>query len=237
MSEYMPFLSQSHNGGASESFSSGRSATVSSDELARIYLQAKRHVIEHGYIDEIAWQHCTGPVTPERFVREAAWVILCSGMSESVIHNLFSRFAAELGNFKTSWLVGNVEIARFRALYIFNHERKVDSILEIARMVHALGADGLRRRMLEPEIFLRGLPYIGPVTWRHLAKNLGVPIAKADRHLVRLTEALGRSSVEELCEEVSAWIGDPVPVVDIVFWRWSTLQKRDAFNSRTLLKG
>jgi len=38
----------------------------------------------------------------------------------------------------------------------------------------------------EPHAFLMSLPYVGAVTWRHLAKNLGLPVAKADRHLVRL---------------------------------------------------
>lgn len=228
-----PCLSQDHSDETSKQLNSGSPVEISSDELVRIYLDAKRQVIERGYIDEIAWQYSTGPITPDRFVREAAWVILGSGMSESVIGNLFSRFAAELGNFRPGWLAVNTEIARLGALSVFNHERKIDSILEIARTAHALGTDGLRRCMLEPEIFLQRLPYIGPVTWRHLAKNLGIPVAKADRHLVRLAQMLGRSSVDDLCEEVSAWIGDPVPVVDIVLWRWSALQKRSLWQRLT----
>src|SRR6266404_4076240 len=148
-------------------------------------------------------------------------------MSESVVRGLFPRFAVELGEFRPDWLVDNTEVARSYAIRIFNHERKIDAILKIASVVHSLGADGLDRCMLKPEMFLPELPYIGPVTWKHLAKNLGVSIAKSDRHLVRLAEALGRSSVDDLCNEVSAWIGDPVPVVDIVLWRWATLHKNE----------
>jgi hypothetical protein len=65
------------------------------------------------------------------------------------------------------------------------------------------------------------MPYIGPVTWRHLAKNVGVAVAKPDRHLVRLSIALGRSSVDELCHEIAELVADPVSVVDVVLWRWS----------------
>ncbi len=60
------------------------------------------------------------------------------------------------------------------------------------------------------------------VTWRHLAKNLGMPVAKADRRLVRLAAAAGRDCVDVLCEEISAWLGEPVAVVDVVLWQRPT---------------
>jgi hypothetical protein len=91
-----------------------------------------------------------------------------------------------------------------------------------------LGASGLRRALLEPEPFLRSLPYIGQVTWRHLAKNLGADVAKADRHLARLAQATGRS-VDALCGEIADWLGEPTAVVGVVLWRWSVLH---AFSMR-----
>jgi hypothetical protein len=86
-----------------------------------------------------------------------------------------------------------------------------------------LGSAGLKKGLRDPEPFLRSLPYIGPVTWRHLAKNLGAPVAKADRHLVRLAAATGRRDVDGMCAEISDWVGEPVAVVDIVLWRWAVL--------------
>jgi hypothetical protein len=200
---------------------------LSTDELVRAYLAAKRSVVSGGYAHEIAWQaSATQPLTPHRFLREAAWVILCTGMSEAVVGRLFPQIVDRLGDLDPDWLAANGTMARTRALSIFGHEGKIDSILRIADQVRALGSDGLRNSMRDPESFLLGLPYIGPVTWRHLAKNLGAPVAKADRHLTRFAEVAGRPSVDDLCSEISAWLGDPVPVVDVVLWRWSVLHTR-----------
>ncbi len=202
-------------------------ACLSTDELVRAYLVAKRSVINSGYAHEVAWQsEVAPPLTPRRFVNEAAWVILCTGMSEAVVSRLFPRFVEQLGDLSPEWLVAHVTTARSRALGIFGHEQKIDSILRIAETARVLGADGLRYSMQDPEPFLLGLPYIGTVTWRHLAKNLGVPVAKADRHLTRFAKAAGRPSVDYLCAEISSWMGDPVPVVDVVLWRWSVLHAR-----------
>jgi len=41
--------------------------------------------------------------------------------------------------------------------------------------------------------FLQQLPFIGPVTAFHLAKNLGIEAVKPDRHLCRLSKLLGRT--------------------------------------------
>lgn len=203
------------------------SAKLSTDELVRAYLAAKRTVVNSGYAHEVAWQSAaTGPLTPQRFVHEAAWVILCTGMSEAVVSRLFPQFVDRLGDLNPEWLAAHATTARTRALRIFGHEQKIDSIMRIADRARALGADGLRHSMRDPEPFLRGLPYIGPVTWRHLAKNLGAPVAKADRHLARFAKTAGRPSVDDLCAEISAWLGDAVPVVDVVLWRWSVLHAR-----------
>lgn len=203
---------------------SATSYSLSTEELARSYLTAKRSVVECGYTGEIAWQaKSTGPVTPQRLLREAAWVILCSGMKESVVSRLFPAMGDRLWDFDPELIASAGEDARSAALSIFRHEGKVDSILRIAERVRALDASELEARLRDPEAFLMDLPYIGPITWRHLAKNLGAPVAKADRHLSRLTDTVGRASVDDLCAEISSWLGDPVPVVDIVLWRWSVL--------------
>jgi hypothetical protein len=199
---------------------------LSTDDLVRAYLAAKRSVVDSGYAYEIAWQAAAGPLTPQRFVQEAAWVILSTGMSEAVVTGLFPQFVEQLGGLNPDWLALHAPIARTCALRIFGHEKKVESILHIADIARALGSDGLRQKMQNPESFLLSLPYIGPVTWRHLAKNLGAPVAKADRHLTRFAKSAGRRSVDDLCAEISTWLGDPIAVVDIVLWRWSILHAR-----------
>jgi hypothetical protein len=201
----------------------------STDELVQSYLTAKRVVVDGGFAHEIARQAAAGLVTltPAAFVREAAWVVLSSGMRESVVRALFGRLASALREFDPAVLSAERPAARAAALTVFRHEGKVNAILNIAVTADHLGEDGLREALrADPRQFLGSLPYVGPVTWRHLAKNLGVPVAKPDRHLVRVARATARPSVDVLCDEISAWLGEPVPVVDVVLWRWSVLHSR-----------
>lgn len=200
-------------------------AQIGTDELVACYLNAKSTVIDAGHAPEIAWQAAVGhqPVTPRLFVREAAWVVLSAGMSEAVIRGVFPALERALRGFSPAALSRDGTAARADALTLFAHEGKIDAILRIAETARRLGAAGLATGLRDPEPFLRTLPYIGPVTWRHLAKNLGTPVAKADRHLVRLAAATGRQDVDVMCAEISDWLGEPVAVVDVVLWRWAVL--------------
>lgn len=200
------------------------------EELIYLYLTAKRFVIERGFAHEIAWQSSTALTepSPPTFMREAAWVVLSAGMSESVVRGLFSRLSTAMYDFDPVTLARKRERARAAALTTFGHDRKISAILDIAVTVCRIGPNGLRMALRDdPEGFLRSLPYIGPITWRHLAKNLGLPVAKPDRHLARLALAVGRESVDGLCDEIARWLGEPVAVVDLVLWRWSTLHARE----------
>jgi hypothetical protein len=198
---------------------------VDTHALVRGYLTAKRAVIDHGHIDEVIWQAevATVPVTAASFTREAAWVVLNAGMRESVVRGLFGRLATALFEFDPRRIVENPEEARDSALLIFAHRRKIEAIVQIAQIANSAGTRRLRQELRDPEPFLRALPYIGPITWRHLAKNLGADVAKHDRHLVRLSAAAGRPSVDEVCAEIAEWTGDPTSVVDVVLWRWALI--------------
>jgi len=202
----------------------------STEEIVHLYLAAKTFVIERGFAQEMAWQSSVALAEPSPpvFVREAAWVVLSAGMSEWVVRGLFGRLSAAMYGFDPVTLSRNKERARAAALATFGHERKINAILDIAATVFSIGPDGLRAALTDdPEPFLRSLPYIGPVTWRHLAKNLGLPVAKPDRHLVRLARTVGRESVDGLCDEIARWLGEPVAVVDLVLWRWSVVHARE----------
>jgi hypothetical protein len=58
----------------------------------------------------------------------------------------------------------------------------------------------------------------------HLAKNLGLPVAKPDRHLVRIAGAAGYPNVDALCKDISEITQHPPSVVDVVLWRFATIQ-------------
>jgi hypothetical protein len=74
--------------------------------------------------------------------------------------------------------------------------------------------------------YLQQFPYLGPITSLHLAKNIGLPVAKPDRHLRRIADKLGYSCVQKLCEDIARATDEPVPVVDLVLWRYSTLRQQ-----------
>lgn len=199
---------------------------LTTDSLVRAYLSAKRAVIENGYAGEIIWQQQTSTreLSPPTFLREAAWVVLSSGMREAIVRAVFARLEGAMWHFDPRALIAHRARARDAALTVFRHERKIDAVLEIAGTVAELDAVQLRAALdADAESFLRSLPYIGPITWRHLAKNLGVDVAKADRHLQRFASAAARSSVDALCAEIGSYLDESVAVVDLVLWRWSVL--------------
>ena len=80
--------------------------------------------------------------------------------------------------------------------------------------------------------FCRDLPFIGPVTQYHLAKNLGVDTAKPDLHLARLAERDGLDP-HVLCARIAAKTGYRVATVDTILWRACV---EGLINSRTYEK-
>jgi hypothetical protein len=198
----------------------------SCDLLASYYL-AKLVVVGAGFEDEIAWQErrCIDDVDERLFLREAAWVVLSSGMRESVIRGLFPTVEAAFGQWDSAhWIVEHQSECRAKAMEAFRNARKVDALVEIARTVASCGVASLLKDLREhgPDS-LRRLPYMGPATSRHLAKNLGIDTAKPDRHLVRVAEATGYASPATLCEHLARMVGDAVAVVDLVIWRFATI--------------
>ena len=106
----------------------------------------------------------------------------------------------------------------------FNHPGKLKAIIRSAEIIADTTFDLVRERLISnPVITLRQFPYLGPATSCHLAKNLGFMIPKPDRHLRRIAEAAGHSSVIEFCEVISLFVGDSVSKVDTVFWRYATM--------------
>lgn len=72
--------------------------------------------------------------------------------------------------------------------------------------------------------YLQTYDFIGPVTAYHLAKNLGLDVAKEDRHLARMAGALGFQCGTDLCEAIADHLHETVRVVDVVLWRFATLE-------------
>jgi endonuclease III len=196
--------------------------------LLECYKNIKNYVILRGFGDEIRWQEemnfeC---VTETDFLRESAWVILCSGMNEGVIRKYFKNISFCFFEWESAEKI--VEMKKYcieYAMQIFKNDRKINAIANTAEKVVDIGFKEIKIMLFESPIeTLQTFPFIGPITAYHLAKNLGLPFAKADRHLSRLSKCLGYSNVQNFCKELSEISEDTIQVVDIVLWRFATLR-------------
>ncbi len=171
------------------------------------YLSLRTKLKEFGYGDEWEWSQTIQPVSePLVFWTEFAWVVLNSGMKNQVAERIWARVrpAVESGG---------------SASAVFGHEGKARAIDAVYRNRERLLKDYMEAQ--DKIAFLRSLPWIGPITCWHLAKNFGFDVAKPDRHLVRIA---GEEGVSALCERLAAGSGDRVATVDVVIWRAANLQ-------------
>lgn len=191
------------------------------------YLEARWEVVDAGYLDEIEWAATRDveKVTEIEFLTEAAWVIINSGMRYQVARTKWpaiSKAFLWFGSAKAVTLGAGPMTER--ALEVFAHKGKMRAIVEIAEMIVDQGFEAIHEKLRAGDIdYLETFPFIGPTTKYHLAKSMGIPVAKPDRHLVRLAEAAGFSDVQAFCGSIAEAVGDPVGVVDIVLWRFAEM--------------
>jgi hypothetical protein len=191
------------------------------------YIKAKQAVIVEGFAAEIDWQNQLrfSRITESDFLREAAWVVLSSGMREVVIRKIFQPISAVFYAWESATqIVNDSQKCRTLALSLFAHQQKIDAIITIAQIISSQGFENFKKCIQHDGVrFIQSLPFMGPATSCHLAKNLGLDIVKPDRHLLRLAAAAGYESPKRLCEDISASVGDRLSVVDLVMWRFATL--------------
>lgn len=197
---------------------------MSTNAAVAFYLSAKQQLGQTMFQSEIGWQasRTLDRFTEQDLLREAAWVILCSGFRESVVRNWFPFISMCFCEWESaSTICLNSELCRPTALAAFKNERKIDAIIGTALYIDSIGFESYRKEIVQDPIStLRRLPYIGGITVYHLAKNLGADVAKPDRHLVRLAASQGFCDVQTLCSSIAKETGDPLRVVDVVLWRF-----------------
>lgn len=157
-----------------------------------------------GYVTDNAWaEKLQPPADADQFAEAAVYVIVNSGMQYNVAQDIFGRCVEAL------W-------ARGSARRVFRHAGKVRAIDQIWRERKQLfEAYRLADDKLE---FCQSLPWIGPVTSHHLAKDLGVDVAKPDVHLARLARR-DKTSVARLCARLAKQSGYRLATIDTILWR------------------
>jgi hypothetical protein len=166
------------------------------------YASLRGALIEHGYGSEIEWAQNVQQVSdPLVFWSEFAWVVLNSGMKNQVAAGIWRKVrpAVEGGGSAAS---------------VFRHQGKAAAIDKVYKERWSY----LERYLAAEDkiAFIRALPWIGPITCWHLAKNYGVDTCKPDRHLVRIA---GDEGVQAMCSRLAKDSGDRVATVDLVLWR------------------
>lgn len=169
-----------------------------------LFLKITQAVREAGYKDAIHWsENVQPPASAKQFAKEAIYVICNSGMKNSVAIGIFNRCITALESGQS-------------AKTVFGHPGKSAAIDDIWR--RRLYLFGQYKRSSDPIEFCASLPWIGPITKFHLAKNFGTDVAKPDVHMVRLAEAENTNS-QELCKRLALETGYRAATVDMILWR------------------
>ena len=197
------------------------------EKLASAYITAKSFVIAAGYDSEIKWQESTDfeHIQESDFLREAAWVILSSGMRETIIRQKFPVISKAFFNWQSAEkIIRNKEKCIECTLRFFRHRRKIEAIIQVSAHVFKKGFQNVWSSIEKGGVaYIMQFPYMGPATSYHFAKNIGLPVAKPDRHLKRIAQAVGYSSPQSMCGDIAAVTSEKIPVVDLILWRFATL--------------
>lgn len=185
----------------------------------KLYNYVLEEVLKAGYKEEIEWcRNIPKTIDKTYFFREYCWVVINSGMLNKVAEKIFKRF----------WNGGQYN---FEAI---GHPNKNRSIREVYNSLDRYYYQFENTKNILK--FLESLPHIGKITKYHLARNLGVDIAKPDRHLVRISEFFGYKDVQKFCKAIAEQVHEKIGVVDLVFWRFAELHSNylELFEKYTL---
>lgn len=157
-----------------------------------------------GYSDIIEWSETIQPPTcPDDFARRVVFVICSSGMSAAAAEAIYEKCVAALDGDET-------------ASSVFPHPGKAAAIDIVWRDRKDLFDSFLSDD--DALAFCAELPFVGPVTRYHLAKNLGADVAKPDVHLARLAKREGVTP-QQLCQRLAAATGYRAATIDTILWR------------------
>src|SRR5258708_16999181 len=138
-----------------------------------------------------------GEITPEFFFREFCWCCCTSGFNAKVVSKFFPALLSALEPLFKIILINSksidIENIRNNSLKIFNNKRKIQAIIDcallISNKIEQLGWKQFRDLELNTPEKLEQLPFIGPITKYHLARNIGLlEFMKFDLHLTRLSQ-------------------------------------------------
>ena len=172
------------------------------------FMGLRQAIVDAGYGEEIVWQESVkAPDLPETFRDEYVFVIISSGMKNQIARLIYDRAMKAYHSFQP-------------ISSVFKHEGKVEAINQ---MLASYPSIFKKYQEAEDKLaFLETLPFIGPVTKYHLAKNLGLDVVKPDRHLVRISKMF-KTDPDTLCTKLAKETGYRKATVDYILFRAGNL--------------
>lgn len=172
--------------------------------LLDFYQDAKSLCIIRGFGDEL--KHVASLKFDEQtsgtFLNQYVYVVLNSGISNKAAESMLKRLldSGDIETIKHSYKKDAIRSAFRSYENWFKELKQIDSV----------------DKKLE---FLDSLPMIGAATKYHLARNLGLDVAKPDVHLLRVAQNFNFTDVQEMCQIISRATNERVGLVDVTLWR------------------
>lgn len=171
-------------------------------------------------------------LTIESFSLEYQWVVYTSGFNAKIVSKMFPKLREVYAPLidvlaGTTTNVNSIDIA-VNALGICNNKRKVKSVIDMAfecgAKVRTMGWKTYRDAYFGTPEKLQELPFIGPTTCFHLARNIGLlDFVKPDVHLKRLAAHWGFKDPVALCAAIKIKHDMPLGLIDLcLFYAAST---------------
>ncbi len=185
------------------------------------FLLLEKYLIENNLasdkddVDVIKSRLSNPPVlNPSDFASEVIYVILASGFSQKTAKKKYFEIVKYLQT------LGSNEVDLAVLLSIFNNKNKMSAIKKVwvnkknlSDSYYQLKDDKSRMK------FLLNLPFIGPITQNHIARNLGINTVKPDVWIMRLSEALGYKNYHQMFEEIHKSTDYPIGYIDVILWK------------------
>jgi hypothetical protein len=172
--------------------------------ICNYFIDAQNRVVAAGYHWEIIWCKDMGTFedcTPERFFEQYVWCVLNAGMKEQVARKIWERYLEKLDPF------------------VIGHLGKRKAI-ETGLKEYVRWFWELKYAAEDPIEYLQTLPWIGPITKYHLARNIGFDCVKPDRHLVKLANHFGFDSPLSMCKMIQHYFTtERLGTIDVILWR------------------
>lgn len=155
----------------------------------------------------------------EGFLKSYLHVIFVSGFRNAVVERHFDTIVRKFHNLDLDRIVAMKSIDA-KTLPI-RHQRKADAFLKGCKLIHAEGWETFKQRMRKDgRIVLKGLPYMGPATNRHLAMVIGLEDTEKPDTWMKQCAAACSATVEEMGTFLSRKHGLPRQKVDAYLWQY-----------------